>query len=440
MGLIARAYKSSLVQNTFFLFLNKGINAVVPIVLIPFCNNIFGVEQYGSLIYAQASLGLLIIFSDYSFSVSGPRDISANFNNLTKVSSILSSIYTIKIVLSLVGFLILFLIPFFFSNKPNFNFHLFLIVYLALLLQSFLPFWFFQGMRSNHFITSINFFSKIFFLFLVYFVAFHQKSIIWIPFFEMIAYVIALTASLIVLFKNFKVKFYIARLKEAINHFKDGWNIFLVILIYWLINGGSILFVNYYCSQEELGYFSVFSRISYYLFAIFQPVIFAVVPYMTEKFSNGSKDALIYFKKIFKYFVTGTLVVVTTLLLLSNQLFHQFFNQSFNTNLPKYLHSYYLLIIWVFFLLINNFMAMQLLIGNKKDKIFRRYLFYNGLFVLIGFFILIPLYKGMGAAIAMLLGECLFFVLMFTYYNKINRKLNHISLNKILTNEISFNR
>ncbi|MCZ2299238.1 MAG: oligosaccharide flippase family protein, partial [Chitinophagales bacterium] len=153
MNIISKTIKSSLVQNTFFLFLNKGINAVVPIVLIPLCNNIFGVEQYGSLVYAQASLGLLIVFADYSFSVSAPRDISANANDLTKVSSILSSIYTIKIVLSILGFLVLFLLPIFFSNNSIYNFQLFLLVYLALLLQSFLPFWFFQGMKCNHLIT-----------------------------------------------------------------------------------------------------------------------------------------------------------------------------------------------------------------------------------------------------------------------------------------------
>lgn len=433
MNIISKTIKSSLVQNTFFLFLNKGINAVVPIVLIPLCNNIFGVEQYGSLVYAQASLGLLIVFADYSFSVSAPRDISANANDLTKVSSILSSIYTIKIVLSILGFLVLFLLPIFFSNNSIYNFQLFLLVYLALLLQSFLPFWFFQGMKCNHLITSINFFSKIFFLLLVYFIAFNKKSIIWIPLFEMISYVIALIISVVVLFKNFKVKFFISTLGEIINQFRSGWNIFLIILLYWLINGGGILFVNYYSSDEELGYFSVFSRISYYLFAIFQPIIFAVVPFMSEKFVNGTSEAFIYFKKIFRYFIIGAFVITVTMLVVSSQLFIQFFNEHFNLNLPKYLKIFYVLIVWIFFLLINNFMAMQLLIASKKDKIFRWYLLSNALLVLICFFILIPIFNGLGAALAMLFGELLFFILIIIYYIKTDKQITYINTNKIYT-------
>lgn len=81
---VTKYFKSSLIQNTFFLFINKGVNAVVPIILIPLCNNFFGVEQYGNLIFAQATLGLLIVFADYSFSVSAPRDISANAHDFKK--------------------------------------------------------------------------------------------------------------------------------------------------------------------------------------------------------------------------------------------------------------------------------------------------------------------------------------------------------------------
>jgi O-antigen/teichoic acid export membrane protein len=76
---VTKYFKSSLIQNTF-LFVNKGVNAFVPIILIPLCNNFFGVEQYGNLIFAQATLGL-IVFADYSFQFRH-RDISANAHDL----------------------------------------------------------------------------------------------------------------------------------------------------------------------------------------------------------------------------------------------------------------------------------------------------------------------------------------------------------------------
>ncbi|MEI2710164.1 MAG: hypothetical protein V9E96_14300 [Chitinophagaceae bacterium] len=55
---VTKYFKSSLIQNTFFLFINKGVNAVVPIILIPLCSNLFGIEAFGRMIFYQSlSLG-----------------------------------------------------------------------------------------------------------------------------------------------------------------------------------------------------------------------------------------------------------------------------------------------------------------------------------------------------------------------------------------------
>ncbi len=415
---VTKYFKSSLIQNTFFLFINKGVNAVVPIILIPLCNNFFGVEQYGNLIFAQATLGLLIVFADYSFSVSAPRDISANAHDFKKVSTIFSSIYSIKIIFGILGFLILLLFPLFFNNS-HFNLQLFTYVYLALLLQSFLPFWFFQGVKKNHLITSINLLSKVVFISLIFLIAIKQKEIYWIPLIEFSAYVFALILSLFVLFKNFDIRFQFAGIASMFKQLKGGWSIFIIILLYWMINGGSIMLVKSFSTDEELGYFSVFSRVGYYLFAIFQPIIFSVVPFMTEKFVKSTKkEAYQYFNKIFKYFLLGASFITLVLIFVSDLIFKHFFNQIFYQKLSNYNSAFYILLIWIFFLLVNNFMAMQLLIASSKDKLFRLFLSLNAVLVTILFFILIPIYKSQGAAISMLCGELLFFLLIMGYYIK----------------------
>ncbi len=416
---VTKYFKSSLIQNTFFLFVNKGVNAFVPIILIPLCNNFFGVEQYGNLIFAQATLGLLIVFADYSFSVSAPRDISANAHDLKKVSTIFSSIYSIKIILGIVGFLVILLFPYISSNKSQFHLQLFTCVYLALLLQSFLPFWFFQGVKKNHLITSINLLSKAVFISLVFLVATKQKEIFWIPLIEFLAYVLALILSLFILFKNFDINFQFASLTNMYKQLKGGWSIFIIILLYWMINGGSIMLVKLFSTDEELGYFSVFSRVGYYLFAIFQPIIFSVVPFMTEKFVKSTKvEAYQYFNKIFKYFVAGAIFITLVLFLIADTIFKHFFNLAFYEKLANYNSAFYILLIWIFFLLVNNFMAMQLLIASSKDKVFRLFLSLNAALVTILFFILVPILKSQGAAISMLCGELLFFLLIMGYYIK----------------------
>ena len=61
---------------------------------------------------------------------------------------------------------------------------------------------------------------------------------------------------------------------------------------------------------------------------------------------------------------------------------------------------------------------MQLLIASSKDKLFRLFLSLNAVLVTILFFILVPILKSQGAAISMLCGELLFFLLIMGYYIK----------------------
>lgn len=179
------------------------------------------------------------------------------------------------------------------------------------------------------------------------------------------------------------------------------------------------MLVKSFSTDEELGYFSVFSRVGYYLFAIFQPIIFSVVPFMTEKFVKSTKkEAYQYFNKIFKYFLLGASFITLVLIFVSDLIFKHFFNQIFYQKLSNYNSAFYILLIWIFFLLVNNFMAMQLLIASSKDKLFRLFLSLNAVLVTILFFILIPIYKSQGAAISMLCGELLFFLLIMGFYIK----------------------
>jgi PST family polysaccharide transporter len=70
-----------------------------------------------------------------------------------------------------------------------------------------------------------------------------------------------------------------------------------------------------------------------------------------------------------------------------------------------------ILIFWVGLYLINNFIGIQYLIASNNDKVYRNYYAMNGIIVLLGFILLIPPLKSLGAAISMCLGEICFSIL-----------------------------
>ncbi len=148
---VTKYFKSSLIQNTFFSLINKGINAFVPLFFIPLCSNLFGIEAFGRMIFYQSLVGLLITFSDYGFSVTGLKAASLNSNNPIAISKLFSEISFIKVSLLLLGSISLYIyISSTDSELANTNeLLLFLFVLGSLSLQSLLPYWLFQGLRKK---------------------------------------------------------------------------------------------------------------------------------------------------------------------------------------------------------------------------------------------------------------------------------------------------
>ncbi|HNL82929.1 MAG TPA: hypothetical protein PKG56_06000, partial [Chitinophagaceae bacterium] len=93
-----------------------------------------------------------------------------------------------------------------------------------------------------------------------------------------------------------------------------------------------------------------------------------------------------------------------------------FFNQQFNSVLPNYINTFYILIVWVGLVLYNNFISLQLFVSKGKDIVYRNLYLLNTFVTVILFITLIPKYNSIGAAIALLSGEL---IMLLIYSRKI---------------------
>ncbi len=409
--------RNGLAPNSFFLLLNKATNAIVPFLLLPFCNNYFGIEKLGELVYVQSSLGLVLVITDYGFSISGQRNVSDNFSDMSKKNSIFSNVFFSKILLSII--VIPFILLLFFSGFYGNEIHLLLVlsVYGCFVLQGFIPYWFFQGEKKNNSVFRINLISKIVFVFLILFVAKQKKDIYWVPLCEIVSYFLALILSFWVLKKQVVIKF--PKAVEVLSILKDGWNVFLIVCLYWLMNAGSIIVVKNYSNGTGLGYYSVFIRIAYYFFAIFQPIIFSLLPFVQEKLQKESiKEVHVFLANFFKYYLVFVIAGSISLLIFSQFFFKYFFNSAFNIQLINHYSSYIMLVGWITLHLVNYFLAMQLLISIKKDKTFKYYLIVSSLVTFLSFILCTPIWGITGTALSLLLGELVFMILLSKYLFK----------------------
>ena len=410
--------KKEIIINTFHLFLNKGVNALVPLLLIPLLNEKFGIVGYGQLVYIQAMLTVFLLIADYGFIVTGTRDISLFEENIEERNKIASAIFFIKALLISVGFIACVVYFIFFYSGSQFVFLLSMAVLISFFMQSFVPSWFFQGIKKNKYISSINFITKILFFISVFYFLNKGATLIAVPVLEFISYLIAIIICIYLLYRYEKFKFKFPSLSLIKDQLKQGASIFIISILNWLILAGSIFFVGKYTSKqsEEYGYYAAFSRLAYYIFAIIQPINQAIFPYFVSSFSNKAANASKFVKSTFLYYSILVIVLVVGSILGSYLFFKFFFNQQFNSVLPNYIKTFYILIVWVGLVLYNNFISLQLFVSKGKDIVYRNLYLLNTFVTVILFITLIPKYNSIGAAIALLSGEL---IMLLIYSRKI---------------------
>jgi len=409
--------KREALWNSAQVFLNKGLNAVVPVFLIPFYNRVFGVEQYGELVYVQSAMTLLMFVSDYGFNVTGTRDASTLGDDKHGLAQLLSNIYSIKLALTLICYGIILMMAFLAGWSANVLF-LYLATYSAFAFQSLTPYWFFQGIKQNVLITITNLVSKLLLVGLTLYLIDQGSKLVLAPFLEWVSYLAAFLMGNVILFVHLKFRLLRPRLTELYQQLSSGKNIFITTLLNWAITSGVLVVLKEYANAEQMGYYGTFVRIIYYVFALLQPFNQALFPYVSARFSRSREEAVRLIRPVALAYMGLVILILTGGLLGSEMIFGMVFDDRFMFRLPVYLPQFFILLGWVSLVLVNNFLAMQGLVAVGLDKKYRQFYSLNAGLAIVLCFLLTPGYAGFGAAWAVFGGEALLTMLLVPAFIK----------------------
>jgi len=397
--------KKILLSNIFHAFLTKGINFLVPLLLMPFILRIFGVEKFGEYFYAQSVLQTYALFIDFGFVVTAVKAISNSEEDNNERNKTASFVIVFKLILTLIS--VIFFFGYFFLEGFNANnFYLFLFVFSSFCFQINLPIWFFQGIQKNSIFSLVNLISKIILLCFVFFTITKNSPLFLIPLYEAIAYLVALILSFLIMIYFQKFSFIKFKIKQFKALLFESFQIFFISILNWAIVSGSIIILKKRVSDIEFGIFSAYSRLAYYVFAIVQPLNQALLPFFAKLFSKKSKEAA------FELFQKSLLALVAFILfiLISSSIGIKYINAYLfgNSNLEQLTEFrlvFYTLIVWVGFVLINSFISTQFLVTQNKSVIYKRLYLVNAIIAVICSYILSISYGSLGIAFALIAGE-----------------------------------
>jgi PST family polysaccharide transporter len=397
-------------SNFLSLSVLQAANYILPLITLPYLVRVLGPEKFGLISFAQAFTAYFQIITDYGFNLSATREISINRQNKEKVFEIFSSVMFIKFGLLFVSLIFMSIIVFSF-NKFREDWLIYYLTFGMVLGNTLFPIWFFQGLERMKYITFLNILAKLIFTVAIFVFVKQESNYLYVPLLNSIGFIIAGVLSLWIVFKDFKVEFKTADLKEIKYHLKEGWYIFISTLAISLYTVSNTFILGLFTNNVIVGYYSAAEKLIKAVQGILGPISQSVYPYVS-KLINESKETGISFIKKLTFIIGSSSFVLSSIIFLFADLIVKIILGN------QYIESIIVLRILAFLPFIiglSNIFGIQTMVTLNYKKAFSNILVSASAINIILAFILVSLYKHIGISFSVLISEIFVTVAMFLF-------------------------
>jgi len=392
--------KKRLMSNFFSLSVLQGANYILPLITLPYLVRILGVEYFGLLAFAGATVMYFQILTDYGFNLTATREISIHRDNKAKVIEIFSSVMSIKVILMFVSFLLLTILVFSFEKFSK-DALVYFLTFGTVVGQVLFPVWFFQGMERMKYITYLNILSKVIFTIAIFAFVQEQSDFYLVPLLTSVGFLVAGIWSLYLVKKEFEVRFELQTINTIKHHFFEGWYVFLSQLKISLFSTTNIIILGLITNNTVVGYYSVAEKIMRALAMMQSPILGALFPHMSKIILKQKAKAVSQLKKVIFFGSIIYAIVLSTVFVFSESIISLLFGDSTKESIVI-LQIMSIIPLTIF---LNNIFGTQILLNTKKEKIFFLILLTAGISNLILCSLLTYFYGAIGTSVAMLIIE-----------------------------------
>lgn len=401
------AEKKRLFENFLSLSVLQGLNYLLPLVTFPYLVRVLGVEKFGLLAFATATIGYFQILTDYGFNLSATRDISIHRDDKEKVEDIFSAVMIIKCGLLVLSFLLLTTLVFSFEKFRQ-DWLVYYLTFGMVVGQTLFPVWFFQGMERMKYITFLNILAKALFTIAI-FIFVKKEADYWkVPLLNSLGFMVAGILALWVVFRDFKIDFIIPNMSAIKHQLIEGWYIFLSTVGINMYKQNSIFILGIFSDNTIVGYFSIAKKLMDIVNSLNGVVSQSIYPYTMKNISN--KFIYGFLKKVGIIIVLYTSIIGLILIRFSD-LVTKFLAGSvyYQTSLSIRLLALVPLFIGI------NVPAVHILLGKKKDALFTKAVIIGGFLDLLLNFLIVPFFSYIGSCISVIITETFVTLMLYRY-------------------------
>lgn len=400
-------------SNFFSLSMLQAANYLLPLITLPYLVRVLGIEYFGLLAFATATVTYFSVISDYGFNLSATKEISIHKDNREKIVEIFSSVMSIKILLMFLSFFLMNILIFSFERFSQ-NWQIYYYTFGMVVGQVLFPIWFFQGMQRMKYITYLNILSKSIFT-IALFIFIHKQSDFYIvPILTSIGFIVAGIYSLFIVKRDFDISFKLQKLGTIKRYLVDGWHIFLSRIYVSLYTTINIFILGIFTNNTVVGHYSIAEKIINAVGGFFTPANQAIYPYMASLYKkNKLKFKNFTVQMSYIYLVISFMLFTLMYLFGENIIF--LITGANNTNIEP---IYFILLFSIILAPFGAFFT-QILIIQKQNQAFNRILRNTFLLTIILAPVMIYLLGGVGLAIVVIISKIFVISLCYGQIKKI---------------------
>ncbi len=402
--------KKRLFENFVSLSVLQGLNYLLPLVTFPYLVRVLGVEKFGLLAFATATIGYFQILTDYGFNLSATRDISIHRDDKEKVEEIFSAVMIIKFWLLIVSLLLLTVLVFSFEKFR----HDWLVYYLTFGMvvgQTLFPVWFFQGMERMKYITFLNILAKALFTVAIFIFVKKQVDFWMVPLLNSLGFLVAGVVSLYLVFVNFKIYIKFPTKDTIIVQLKGGWHIFVSTVAISLYTISTPFILGLFTNNKIVGYYSAADKIIKAIRGLLAPILQTIYPFINKKVVVSKEEGLKIIRIVTVCVAIFTFIISTTVLAFAQEITCLLLGKNYFQSIA----ILKILSITPFLIGLSNIFGIQTMISFGRNKAFRNILISASFINIILSLLLVPSFNHFGSAFSVVIVELFVTMSMLIY-------------------------
>lgn len=286
--------KIIVLKNTASLIVLQATNYLLPLITLPYLSRILGPEKFGLIFFAQMFINYFMILSDYGFNQIGVRQVTQNQNNNRKLSLIVSSIFNLRIFLSLIGFGILLSVITIFDTFTEDKL-LYVLTFGMVIGNMMMPTWFFQGIQQMKYITVLNLVSKLIFTVSLFIFVNSKKDYLLVPLLNSLGFIISGIIAIYLLRKKYEIDIYFTPLEIIKKQLRIGFSMFATNLSIASYTSTNAFILGNVVSNQSMGYYGGVEKIIHTMKFMFTPFYNALYPYFSNNYVKNKQK---FYKEI----------------------------------------------------------------------------------------------------------------------------------------------